>query len=61
MGWVFHNKIRGVAYFVNYFNNGSKYIKIIQSLKEALATKNLYPETKYWLFKRKCFKTFLFH
>ena len=27
-GYLFSNKIRGAAYFVNYFNNGSKNIKI---------------------------------
>ena len=27
-GYLFSNKIRGAAYFVNYFNNDSKNIKI---------------------------------
>ena len=40
-GYLFSNKIRGVAYFVSYFNNDSKNIKITknQSPKKALATK----------------------
>ena len=29
MGWVFHSKIKGLAYFVNCFYNGYKCIKII--------------------------------
>ena len=40
MGWVFHNKIRGVAYFVNCFYNGYKSIKIM-SFK---AQKNIYQQ-----------------
>ena len=52
-GYLFSNKIRGVAYFFNYFNNGSKNIK---TTKINLQKTFFIPLNSHKKIKQKCLK-----